>query len=108
MKIFADRLSYDEPVEWIAMMKWQFSLRIQVGRSNREEFNRVGFDMILGQSSQWEGCFQLSETDLDGHFPQTSNAEKTLVCRFLDEMSSISAEVVAALDEPEERVGIQQ
>jgi len=65
-----------------------------------DEANVIVIEHALDTRSEVAVAFQTAEADLDGHFPEGCDAQKTFCVAMCDELASGNAESRTTFDEP--------
>ena len=98
----------EQPVKWVAMMKWKLGDHLSVLIGDPHEVDVVGLELRGEEDCEWLMKHQLAEADFDGHLPQAPHAQQALVSEVFDQGPGGRAEAPIAHDEPEEGVGIER
>ena len=81
-----------------------FLLQPRRGRSEVQEGNSAQIHLFGDECIKGLSQTQFVEAYLDGHFPQTGNAQKRLMTVVFDERWGCPAEIGVTADEPQEAI----
>ena len=103
-----DGLGDDHAIERVAVVVGKRAERDGVSDRDWQCCNCVEVELIWKKRCEGFGESDLSETCLDGHFPDAGDAQENVVGRIFDESSGVCAEPFISLNKPQERVRVEE
>ena len=107
-QVFDERLSDQETIEWISMVKCEAFHAGHVRELDSEQPEAVRRELLGDKLLDWSSDPQLVDADFDGHLPAAHQADEALGFPIGDRHACATGQSSIVCDPPQERVRVEQ